>query len=95
MASVRLEPELTRSLLAVQYVNDQQACLAALPPGINVSILGPSAIPGCVEIRCKNGHYHIFKRDLQTRSSAGLAKTEPQRILGDRASGPEPEVPQE
>jgi hypothetical protein len=61
---------LTKSLLAVQFNIDQQTRgFLALPVGTDVRVLGPSEIPACVEINCKDENYQVFRRDLLSNST--------------------------
>ena len=64
---------LTKSLLAVQFCTGAETLLLRLPVGANVGILGSSVIPGCLEIDCKDEHYHIFKEDLLRYSTGRRA----------------------
>lgn len=55
---------LTKSLLAVQFDGGHCATLRRVPIGVDVRIVGSSAIVGCVEVVCEDERYHVFKEDL-------------------------------
>jgi hypothetical protein len=60
---------LTKSVLVVNYGNDRHKLLFWLPVGVDIDILGSSAISGCVEILCNDDRYHVFKEDLLYNST--------------------------
>lgn len=68
---------LPRQLRAVHLSEANRGTIATLPLGARVSIVGPSTLPGFVEVICANVRYNVFEEDLRasgsekTRTAAG------------------------
>ena len=60
---------LSQPVRVVHLSEEAKGRIATLPMGARISILGPSSVPGFLEVVCANVHYSVFEEDLRDRAS--------------------------